>query len=104
MLYSETPDMGECVSQDQGTQVTLDTNSVMCKKRCVVCVCVCVCVFVCVCMCMCVCVVFSTRYSGGSRLNNPPLLSDGHPQQPHNLETTKLRSSPVPSMMDRSSP
>ena len=36
---------------DQGTQVTLDTNSVMCKKRCVVCVCVCVCLCVYVCVC-----------------------------------------------------
>ena len=109
MLYSETPDMSECVPLDQGTQVTLDTNSVMCKKRCV---CVCVCVFVCVCVCVClfvcVCCLFhmqGTRgYSGGSRQDNPPLLSDGPPQQQHNLETTKLRSPPVPSMMDRSSP
>ena len=61
MLYSETPDMSECVPLDQGTQVALDTNSVMCKKRCV-CVCVFVCVCVCVCMCVyvCVCIVFYT--------------------------------------------
>ena len=84
MLYSETPDMSECVPLDQGTQVALDTNSVMCKKRCV-----CVCVLcVCVCLYVCVCVLYFPQgargYTGGSRQDNPPLLNDGHPQQPHN--------------------
>ena len=88
MLYSETPDMSECVPLDQGTQVALDTNSVMCKKRCVCVCCFCVCVWcVCVCVCMCVCVLYFTQgargYTGGSRQDNPPLLSDGPPQQPH---------------------
>ena len=32
MLYPETPDMCECVSLDQGTQVTLDAIGKVCVR------------------------------------------------------------------------